>query len=119
MKRALIRKCARGGEGKRGALFNFLGGSAEDGAQFEETHVANVAMEIAGNSGEHARNERWAQHAGFFAERIAERDNLAGDWRGERGFSGGAEGAGDGFVESSGKQSVAYGGFGFGPGQAP
>ena len=37
--------------------------------------------------------------------------------RGERGFGGRAEGAGDGFVESGSKQRAANGGFGFGPGQ--
>ena len=38
--------------------------------------------------------------------------------RGERGFSGRAEGAGDGLVETGGEQRAANGGFGFGPRQS-
>ena len=111
MEGALLGKSARSTEGKRGALFDFFGGSAEDGAEFEEAHVADIAMEIAGDRREHAGNERGTQHAGFFTERVAERHDLAGLWRSERGFGGGAEGAGDGFVESGGEQRAAHGGF--------
>ena len=40
-----------------------------------------------------------------------------GDGRSERRIGGRTEGAGDGFVESSGEQSAADGGFGFSPRQ--
>ena len=49
VKRAYVRKSARGGKSKCGALVDFFCGSAEDGTEFEEAHVADVAMEIAGN----------------------------------------------------------------------
>ncbi len=117
MKRALVRKRADGGEGECGAFIDFFRGAAEDGSEFEEAHVADVAMEIAGDCGEHAGNERWTEHTGFFAERIADRNNLAGYGRGERGFGCRAEGAGDGFVESGGEQRATDGGFSFGPRQ--
>ena len=77
MKRALIRKRADGGKSQRGALFHFFGGAAEDGSELEEAHIADVAMEIAGDRSKHPGNERWTEHAGFFAERVAERNNLA------------------------------------------
>ena len=49
MERALLGQAARGAEGKGGALVDFFGGAAEDGAEFEETHVVDVAVEIAGD----------------------------------------------------------------------
>ncbi len=49
VKGALVRKSAHGSEGERGAFFDFFCGAAEDGAEFEEAHVADVAMEIAGD----------------------------------------------------------------------
>ena len=48
VKRALVRQSANASEGERGAFFDFFGGAAEDSAEFEEAHVADVAMEIAG-----------------------------------------------------------------------
>src|ERR1700739_4786113 len=74
-------------------------------------------MKIARYGGKNAGHERWTEHAGLFAERSADRNNLAGDRRSQRGFGGGAESAGDGFVESGSEQSAADSGFGFGPGQ--
>ena len=117
VKRALLRRVPSGGECERGALFHFFSGAAEDGAEFEQAHIVDVTMEVAGDMRQDAGNQRGTQHAGFFAERIAERNDLAGLRRGERSFGGGAEGAGDGFVESGGEQSAADGGFSFGPGQ--
>src|ERR1700739_774656 len=74
-------------------------------------------MKIARHGEKNAAPERWAEHAGLFAERIADRNNLAGDRRSQRGFGGGAESAGDGFVESGSEQRWADSGLGFGPGQ--
>ena len=117
VKRALVGQAAGCAKGNGGALVDSFGGAAENGAEFEEAHVADVAVKIAGDHGQHARNERGAQNAGLFAERVAERNDEAGLGRGERGLGSRAEGAGDGFVKAGGEQGAANRGFAFGPGQ--
>ncbi len=117
MKRTLVRKCARGAKDKGRTLVDPFSSTAENGAEFEEAYVGDVAMQVAGNHGQHAGDQRRAQYAGFFAERVAERDDLAGKCRRKHGISGRAESACDGFVESSGEQNAANSGFALGPGQ--
>jgi hypothetical protein len=79
--------------------------------------IGNVAVEVPRDHGEHPGNERGAQDAGFFAQRVAEGHNEARLRRGERSFRGGAEAAANGFVETCCKQSGAYSKFAGGPGQ--
>ncbi len=117
MKGAYVRKSACGSKGERGTFVDLFRGSAEDGAEFEEAHVADVAMEVSGDGRKHAGNERRAQHAGFIVERIADWHYLARCRRGKCGIGGRTEGAGDGFVKSGSEQRAADGGFGFGPRQ--
>ena len=117
MEGALLGQATGNAEGQRGPLFHFLGSAAEDGAQFEQAHIAHIAMEIARNHGQHSRHQRGAQNARFLAEWITKRNGKAGLRRGKSGIGRGTESAADGFVKSGGEQGAAHGGFALGPGQ--
>ena len=54
---ALIREALQRRRMQCGALFHSFGGAAEDSTEFEDAHFADVAMKIAGNGGESARNQ--------------------------------------------------------------
>src|SRR5579863_6966832 len=77
VKGADIRKRACSRKGQRRAFVDLFRGSAEDSAEFEEAHVADVAMEVSGDGRKHAGNKRWTQHARFVAEGVPNRHYLA------------------------------------------
>ena len=75
MQRAFLRQRAHRSESQRRTLVHLFGGAAEDRAQLKQPHIANVAIQVARNHGQHAGHKRRAQHACLFAERIAKRNH--------------------------------------------
>ena len=91
-------------------------GAGEDVALLEEADVFDVAVEVVGEHGDHAGDERRAEERGFFGERVFHgtvRCSAVAK-RSAVGLAG--EGAGDGFGEAEGEEAGADGGFGGGGG---
>jgi hypothetical protein len=65
-------------------------------------------MEVGGDHGDHAGNQRRTHHAGFFAlSGLPRGTSEAGLRRGQGGVSGRREGAGNGLVETIGQKRAA------------
>ena len=111
IERTLLRQRAHRSKSQRRTLVHLFGGAAEDRAQLKQTHLANVAIQVARNHRQHAGYKRRAQHACFFAERIAKWNYLPGLRRSQRGFRRGAEGAANRLMKPGGQQRAAYRGF--------
>ena len=54
---ALFRETAYGAKGDGRLFIHLLRGTTKDGSQFEETHVADVAVQVSGNHGQHSRDD--------------------------------------------------------------
>ena len=106
-----IAKLAGGAEGEPLRLVDavsMLTRSSKDCAHLEEAHIVHIAVQVVGQHGEHAGNQRRPQHARLFAERVVHGDGNAG-LRGKCScIGGGAEGGGDGLVIAGGKQQLAH-----------
>ena len=141
-----LRGCAGEAEGELGGFDDVVDeglsadGAGEDLALLEEADVFYVAVEVVGEHGEHAGNERGTEKRGLFGEGVFHGDWVC--WRWRRGTANphvsddgtvanmghpvrrrrrvgvglGGEGAGDGFAVAEGEEAGADGGFGGGGG---